>query len=414
MNVELLMRMFEISRELAQTRNINQLLPLALNEAAKIVGANLGYLVLANADNDLDVRARCGEALNEEKHGDALSRTIFDTVIKSGEAIVITDALADAEYSAKSSVVALKIRSVMCVPLIVGGRTIGAIYVENRKVTGAFRDADLVPFTFFANQVAVSIENALIIESLEERVAARTADLETSWHEAVEANKLRMTFFGQLAHDMRNPASVITFALSTLQHPKVGDLNPAQQKWISRATEGATQINRLIDNIFDLSKVELNALEVQRKPVDLKQFLERMHDIAHALPWQDAVKFKLEIPDVLPEIEIDTVRIQQVIMNLISNALKFTAAGEVVLHAKVLNNSEVEIGVRDTGEGIPDDVQQQVFERFRQFDTDAGRKLMGAGLGLAICKELVEKHGGRIRVTSTPNQGSDFVFTLPC
>lgn len=413
MNAELLKRMLDISREMAQTHNIENLLPLALNEASGIVGAESGYLVLISDNGSLDFLVRCGLADNDDERADELSRTIFDEVIQSGEAIVIINALEDQYYSAMSSIVALKIRSVMCVPLIVRGRTIGAIYVENRKISGAFRDEDLDPFVFFANQAAVSIENAMIIENLEDLVAARTAELQASWHEAVEANKVRTTFLGQLAHDMRTPASVITFAFSSLKNPKVGDLNPGQQKWLNRAIAGTAQMTSLIDNIFDLTKVELNVLELRREPVDIKQLLERIYEISQALPAKEGVEVQLEIPEKLPEMSVDVVRIQQVLMNLISNALKFTSRGEVVLHANILDNNTIEIGVRDTGVGIPEEQQAHVFDRFRQFDADKARKITGAGLGLAICKELVEKHGGRIWVTSTPDQGSDFVFSLP-
>lgn len=414
MNSKLLTQLLQISRQMAETRDIDQLLALAMARTVEVVRAELCYLILLRADGELDFRVR--STVNDAaiaNDNDELSRSIFDQVVRTGSPIVVSDALSDEYYASKSSIINLHIRSVMCVPLIAGGTVLGAIYVENRKISGAFREDDLQPLIFFANQAAVAIENSMIIASLEERVAARTAQLEASWREAIEANKMRTIFLGQLAHDMRTPATVIKFALSSLRNPKVGDLNPNQEKWVNRAIDGADQMNSLIANIFDLSKVELNALEIYPELISLKPFLQRIHEIGQALPWSEHVQFNLELPESLPEMTLDKVRIQQVLMNLISNALKFTTQGEVCLYARVPESDHVEIGVRDTGEGIPEQLQPYLFERFRQFDADLNRKVKGAGLGLAICRELVEKHGGRIRVSSTPNQGSNFAFTLP-
>src|SRR5690606_14803213 len=121
------------------------------------------------------------------------------------------------------------------------------------------------------------------------------------------------------------------------------------------------QMTSLIDNIFDLSKLELNALEIHLEVVSLRSFLELIYEIGQALPWPDTVAFSLELPESLPEMALDVVRIKQVLMNLITNALKFTTNGVVVLYARQINPQSVEIGLRDTGEGIPEDVQPYVF-----------------------------------------------------
>ena len=171
-------------------------------------------------------------------------------------------------------------------------------------------------------------------------------------------------------------------------------------------------MDNLIHNMFDLSKVELGALEIHREPVALKPFLERVYEIGMALPWRSNVAFEVDLPDDLPEATIDPARIQQVLMNLITNALKYTHQGTVTLHAHQPASDLVEIGVRDTGEGIPEEAHAMIFERFRQFDDHHNRRMKGAGLGLAICRDLIDQHGGQIMVSSTVGQGSNFVFRL--
>lgn len=412
MNDVLLRRMLKISREMAQTHDLDTLLQLAMDETLGIVKAEMGYLLLLSNADQIEFKIRAGHNLIETEDADTLSRSILNDVIKTQIPVVITDALSDDRYQASSSVQHLQIRSVMCVPLISHGDALGAIYVENRTVTGAFRQDDLEPFIFFANQASASIENAIIIANLETRVAERTAQLEKSWQEAVEANKIRTTLLGQLTHDMRSPATVINLSLQMLENPSVSSLTEQQLTWVSRSSMALEQIINLIQNIFDLSKYELQSLEIHTEPVNLTDFLTRMTEIATGLPWGDAVNFQHHIPEDLPTIDIDPVRIQQVIMNLISNALKFTNDGEVLLYASMPDSSSVQIGVRDTGVGMSPEIHEKIFERFQQFDKDLAQQAKGAGLGLAICKELVEKHGGRIWVESTPDIGSDFRFQL--
>jgi len=412
MNNILLKRILEISREMAQTHDLDTLLQLAMEETLAIVNAEMGYLLIVSNANQVEFKIRAGNHLTPSNDSDTLSRSILDDVIQTQTPTVITDALSDDRYSASSSVQHLQIRSVMCVPLISHGDVLGAIYVENRTITGAFRQDDLEPFIFFANQASASIENAMMITNLETRVAERTAQLEHSWQEAVEANKMRTMLLGQLAHDMRSPATVINLSLQMLNNPQVSPLNEKQHTWVSRSSMALEQIINLIHNIFELSKYELQSLEIHKESIDLNDFLMRMTEIATGLPWEATVQFRHEIPANLPTIDIDPVRIQQVVMNLISNALKFTTTGEVVLYASIVEPSSVQIGVRDTGVGMPATVHEKVFERFQQFDIDMARQSKGAGLGLAICKELVEKHGGRIWVESTPGVGSNFCFQL--
>jgi signal transduction histidine kinase len=413
MNTTLLERIIEISRKMAETRNIDQLLNMAMQEVIEIVGAESGYLVLVGPNGELQFRVRYEKRKDDIlEHVDELSHTIFDDVIKSGKPRIIVDALSDSRYEDSISVINLQIRSVMCVPLIARGNTLGAIYVENRKITAAFQRDDLEPFTFFANQAAVSIENTMLINNLEALVAERTSEVEHSWREAVEANKLRTTLLGQLTHDMRTPVSVVKLSLSNLSNPRGGELNEQQSEWVNRATHANNHMSSLIQNVFDLSKLELGTMELACEQVSLKLFLERVFQIGMALPWADSVQFICDLPDTLPDVLIDPIRIQQVLLNLLGNALKFTTTGQVTIHA-TSESDNVHIGVRDTGEGISEDCLERVFDRFQQFDTDPNRRRQGAGLGLAICRELVENHGGHIWVASTLGQGSDFIFTLP-
>ena len=417
-----LYRGFGVRRYVAETRTLESLLNYALDEAISLTGADRGYMVILWPNDSVEVRAgrdRAGCDLPDD--ADQISKSILKRVAASGEPLIIADASADPDFNQAESVHALKLRSVMCVPLISHGVIIGAIYVENRTVSGRFLDNDLPPLILFANQAAVSIENAALNDDLEARVTMRTRQLEEamrqseqSWNEAIEGNRLRTALLGNVAHDLRAPLSIVYGTLSVLQDNTLGELNAAQAEWVAKAIDALTHVLSLTNDLIDLSILDLGVLQLYKQGVMLGDFLQNIYNIGRGLPWPEGVELKLDLAAGLPEVWCDPIRIRQVLLNLFSNALKFTRRGSVTLHAHQLSETaEVLVGVADTGDGLLPEEVDQIFQRFQQVDKDPQRRRKGVGLGLAISRELVEMHGGRIWVESKPGEGSNFMFTLP-
>ena len=424
MDQDLLEYILAVSQRLAETRTLMPLLATVLNEAVELVGAERGYIVLIQPNGTLDFRVQYGQPDNEPSppRQDQISRSILNQVAQTGQPLVLKDAMSDSRFGQEESVVFLQLRSIMCVPLIVRGETLGAIYVENRSIRGRFQDSDLTPLVVFANQAAVAIENATLIEQLEARVAERTKELEEarqqlekSWSEAVEANRLRMEWLSTISHDLRAPLGVTAASLSLIQDEELGPLTPQQREWIDKSLQSIKHITDLTDDIFSLSKIELGALTLSRQNIDLPSFLNTVYEVGSGINWSQGVEFLLKTPDeVLPQVSIDPVRIRQVLLNLISNACKFTHTGQVTLYAHLeVAQSQILLGVSDTGEGIPADKIDLLFKRFQQVDPDPERRKQGTGLGLAISREIVEMHNGKIWIDSTPSIGTDVKFTLP-
>jgi signal transduction histidine kinase len=412
---DFLEQVLSISRRMAAMRSLAPLLVCVVEEAIQLMGAQRGYVVLPRPDGSLDFRVtRDWEGHEVENAQDQISTSVLSRVIQTGQPLIVRDAMSDPNFGHAQSVVALKLRSIMSVPLISHGETIGAIYVENRAVRGRFQEDNLAPLILFANQAAVAIENAAINDDLEARVAARTRELEESWADVVEANRQRTLLLSYIAHDLRNPLSIARTSLELIQDGTFGPLTADQQEWIAKATRAVGATVQLTNDVLDLTKIETGKLALSLEPVALNDFLPRVYQIALGLRWPAMVTFRTDIEPILPTLSADPGRLQQVLMNLLTNAIKFTEQGSVTLHARYLPEpGEVEIGVADTGEGIPPDQISKLFQRFQQVDRNATRRRKGSGLGLAICRELVEKHGGRIWVESTLGVGSNFVFALP-
>jgi signal transduction histidine kinase len=403
-------------------RSLAPLLVYVVDEALELVGAERGYVVLSRSDGSLDFRVTRDRNGREVPHAeDQVSRSILRQVIQSGEPLILRDATLDPPFNRASSVVALQLRSIMCVPLMSRGETVGAIYVENRAVRGRFHENDLPPLTLFANQAAVAIENAALNDELETRVALRTreleramAQLEDSRLEATEANRLRTVLLGYVTHDMRSPLNVVVTSMELLQSGALGPLTHDQLEWVTKSLDAVGHVTSLTNDLLDLAKIEAGGLTLYTETIALSEFLRHIYGVGLGLGWPKAVAFRLDVPPDLPAASIDPVRIQQVLMNLLTNALKYTEHGSVTLYARLLADpAEVLIGVSDTGEGIAPEDADRLFQRFAQIDGDVRRRRLSTGLGLAICRELVEMHGGHIWMESAVGSGSNFMFTLP-
>ncbi len=423
MDSHVLERILDISRSMAETRQLEPLLAYAMAHAMELVGAERGYLVLLRSDGSLDFRVQqdSGGSLLEHPE-DQISHSILNQVLETGQPVNVNDAQTDPSFSTARSVMTLQLRSVMCVPLISRGQVIGAMYVENRHAAGIFQNEDIVPLTLFANQAAVSIENAALNEDLERRVEERTAELQTvlkhleqSWTDAVEADRMRISVLSHVAHDVRAPLHIAITALSMFCDGTFGELAEEQLHWLHKSLDAVQHASSLMNDVFDMAKIEAGKLELNREIYHLPLLLKQIYEIELGMPRSTGVALKLELtPDLPTDVSLDSTRIRQILLNLLSNALKYTEQGSITLYAcPKPDERAVLIGVRDTGEGIPADKLDQIFERFQQADRNPVRRQMGMGLGLAICRELVELHGGRIWVESAAGQGADFKFTLP-
>ena len=420
--VDLVEHILTVSRRMAEMRSLAPLLDYVVDEALHIVGAERGYVILSCPDGSFDIRvARNGNGGDVLKAEAQISTSVLRQVMHTGQPLVLRDAMLDPPFNRARSVVTFQLRSVMCVPLISRGETKGALYVENRAARGRFQESDLRPLTLFANQAAVAIENAALNEELEARVAARTreleramAEIEQSWTEAVEANRLRTTLLSYIAHDMRTPLNIVTLSLSMLSSDASNALDSDLKEWVTKSIDAVEHVVRLTNDLLDLAKIEVGGLALYRERIAPSDFLQHVHQIGQGLPWPETVTFRLDLAPNLPNVSIDPVRIQQVLLNLLTNALKQTAHGSVTLHAHVnADDDEVIIGVSDTGEGIAPGDLGQLFQRFKQLDGNIVRRRLGTGLGLVISRELVQMHGGRIWVESAEGKGSDFLFALP-
>jgi len=247
---------------------------------------------------------------------------------------------------------------------------------------------------------------------LEERVRQRTAELVEAKEAAESADQLKSAFLATMSHELRTPLnSIIGFTGIILQR-MAGPLNDEQAKQLGMVQNSARHLLALINDVLDISKIEAGQLEIHCGSFSLPQAIEKVVATVSPLAAKKGIALHTDISPDVEQIFSDQQRTQQVLLNLLGNAVKFTEQGEVTVRCR-RENKWVVTAIQDTGIGIAPSDQQSIFEPFRQVDTGLARKREGTGLGLSICKRLVSHLGGFIFVESVSGQGSTFTVRLP-
>ncbi len=250
-------------------------------------------------------------------------------------------------------------------------------------------------------------------QNLERLVEERTAELAVAMEKAQEADRLKSAFLASMSHELRTPLNSIIGFTGIILQGLVGPLNEEQTKQMGMVQHSARHLLSLINDVLDISKIEAGQLKVERQPFDMPRLVAEVENSLKPAAGKKGLILDCRLAPEVGQVTSDRRRVEQILINLLNNALKFTDQGGVFLDCRVENGSLV-ISVRDTGIGIKAEDQAKLFQAFRQIDTGLSRRYEGTGLGLNICKKLVELLGGNIWVQSAgPDQGSVFTFTLP-
>jgi protein-histidine pros-kinase len=227
-----------------------------------------------------------------------------------------------------------------------------------------------------------------------------------------EANRLKSEFLANMSHELRTPLNAIIGFSEVLTERMFGELNAKQTEYLRDILESGQHLLSLINDILDLSKIEAGRMELELSEFDLPRAIENALILVRERAFRRGITLRHTIDERLGMIRADERKVKQVLLNLLSNALKFTPEGGHIEVRAGLHDGMAEISVTDTGVGIAPEDQEAVFEEFRQVGT-AAKKVEGTGLGLALSRKFIELHGGRIWVKSQVGSGSTFTFTLP-
>ncbi|MFA4964268.1 MAG: HAMP domain-containing sensor histidine kinase [Thermoleophilia bacterium] len=396
---EQLRLMSESSRLFLRHNEVGALVSVALRQIAGAAGVGTGYvLIRAPGSGEYDERARLGAVepsliwrmrelglVDLAREGARRCETVTDQRVGRVLKAVEKDGF----------------HGFLVAPLEAKNDMLGLVCLLYRK-DAVIPDPAVPTVRALCDQVALVVRNILFNEEL-----ARKND------ELTHLDQLKSDFMATMSHELRTPLTGIIGYSDMMLSGMTGELNEKQMGFVTSILQGGETLLGLINDILDLTKIEAGRLELNFEAVDLRAALLGVLPVVKPRAQDKRIRLSTFLPTDLPLVWADPGKLNQVLLNLLTNGIKYTHEnGSVSVEARTADGF-VEIWINDTGIGIAKEDQAKVFQRFTQIDSSATRLQGGTGLGLAIVKELVELHGGGIRVQSKLGKGSSFIFTMP-
>ena len=257
-------------------------------------------------------------------------------------------------------------------------------------------------------------EQAQELECQRDELEKANVAIQHKAQEVEQASRYKSDFLANMSHELRTPLNSSLILAKLLADNADENLTPEQVKYAQTIQSSGNDLLNLINDILDLSKIEAGHVEIRPESVSVERMVTSLRHLFDPVARDKGLAFSLDVsPDVPPVIETDPQRLEQVLKNLIANAIKFTDTGSVTLSLRALGDNQISLSVTDTGIGIAEDQQARIFEAFHQADSTISRKFGGTGLGLSISREVVRLLGGTVHLKSRPGSGSTFTVIIP-
>jgi signal transduction histidine kinase len=324
-------------------------------------------------------------------------------VLLEGKPVHIIDVLADPDYTLVEAQKKGGYRTMLGVPLLREGIPIGVLHLR-RTFVRPFTAKQIELVTTFADQAVIAIENVRLFDEIQDKN-----------RQLAEASERKSQFLASMSHELRTPLNAI-IGLTEMMVTNAARFGTEKAlEPLRRVNAAGTHLLSLINEVLDLSKIEAGKLELNPEPVNLPRLIDEVIGTAGQLAEKNQNRLVVEAQENLGALTADSMRLKQILLNLLSNACKFTKEGEVARRVRKVADGRdwVELAVADTGIGLTAEQQAKLFQEFTQADSLTARRYGGTGLGLALSRKLARMMGGDVTVTSEPSKGSVFTVRLP-
>jgi K+-sensing histidine kinase KdpD len=405
-----LSRLYDISLGINSAISIETLLKIVAKEATILLKQPWASILLFNGKQEVVHSVFVGLQNGAEASLDKKIRRggLSEWIWTHNSAVVVEDTKKDKRADYSELMDKYGIRSVIGFPLTTGKTVLGVVYAGDFEPK-SFEEDHLRLLTTLSAQLSTAIERSKLHESLDRKI--RTLNKEIGTLE--KANALKSDFVNHVSHELRTPLTSIKAYVETLTG-NVGD--PKFQhtgEFLDIVSKETERLIRIVNDILDISKIEFGQRPLERSVFALPNVICDVVSMLSPNLREKDVTAQVSIPEKLPNIDADSDLIKQVLINLISNAAKYSPRGSKVMIVAREEPVDIVVTVEDNGVGIPEDELNHVFDKYFRARSEYTSKFEGVGLGLAIVKNIVERHGGTIRVESREGVGSKFVFTIP-
>jgi len=404
----------DVSLAAASSTHLQETLQAAAEAlAAEWKGTQIALHLIEQESKTLAMKAWVGHSFEQaEALNVSLGEGITGWVAQHGEPVLASDIREDPRYYTANS----DTRSELCVPLSLGNRVLGTLNVESAEAD-AFTLDDQRLLTTLGSNLAMLIERARLFEEVEgarAEVQQRAEALEQANARLKELDRLKSQFLANMSHELRTPLNSVIGFSEVLIDGLLGEMPPERKECVENIYASGEHLMALINDILDLSKIEAGRIKLSIDRFEVRGLIENVRKTVTPMIDEKSQTLTVQIGEDLPPLNADRIRVRQILLNLLSNAHKFTPEGnEISLSCRLADPATMLFSVSDTGVGVRHKDQELIFEEFRQADETATREAEGTGLGLTISRRLVEMHGGTIWVESTYGEGATFSFLLP-
>lgn len=390
--------MNEISRILNATLDINQL----LEQTAQAIQRNFNYFdvtifLLSEDQSELILKAHSGNYIDflPKDYRQKITDGIIGWVARNGENALVNDVTQDPRYKSYEY---HNTKSELALPIKIEGKLVGVLNIEDKNLY-AFDEMDVVVLQTLCEQIASALKNAKLFE-----------EVKSANEKLQELDTMKSEFLGIVSHDFRSPLSSIILAGKALLKNEEVLSNQRLKEYLQLIVDQANRLNQLAEDTLQITKIETGQVSIAWQIVNTERMIKEAIS-AVRFSNRHTVSYYID-PDV-SYIKADPAKLRQVVQNLISNAVKYSPnGGKVNIEVREHNNDEILFSVSDEGIGIKPEHRDKLFQKFSRVDSEHTKNIKGTGLGLWICKEIVEAHKGRIWVESEVGKGSTFKFAI--
>ncbi len=396
----------EVLKAISRTTfELDPVLDALIENATRLCKSDRGFVFIREGD---EYRPTASYGATPEqlefmshRHLTSTSGTLVGRAVQQRQVVQIEDARHDPEYAWEPAFELLGFRTMLGVPMLREGEPIGVVAIWRDQVR-PFSERDTQLVTSFADQAVIAIENVRLFREIQDK--SRQLEI---------ANQHKSEFLANMSHELRTPLNAIIGFSEVLIERMFGELNEKQDDYLKDIFTSGKHLLSLINDILDLSKIEAGRMELDVENFDVPSALSNAMTLVRERAQRHGITLGLEVEPSIGEMRADERKFKQILLNLLTNAVKFTPdGGRVDVRAKLVSGV-LAVAVTDTGIGIAKDDQAAVFEEFKQVGRHYTNKQEGTGLGLALTKRFVELHGGTLTLDSEPGKGSTFTFTLP-